>query len=415
MMIRVLSLAAILVLVTCADDRPYLSGHIKRATDAILTPCDPYNRGDLHSCVVYASVFSQKLVVYDASAEEMVLSPMVYFPLAIKVGSATSDLALIKGSKKPPFFLALDHSEPAVYVIRNFPSADKSQLSFAKASKLKLTINPASMAAYLSPTHAVVILSYPDSGELELLSFDQNSGLRDESVAPERIKVGSSPTEILINDEANIAYIIDAGSSDVWSLDLVSKTPRPIKVGGPVDQIFHSQRDLGAGSKNYLAVLSKANNELRLINADDNIIEANLIVDEYPMTVYFPDTNAQPCCDGEKNWLAVAGIKGKLFTIPIKQNAGKLSLEKPVITDLTSEKNLVLSKLHLRKILGGKIEFDASLNRPVQCPNGRNIYFISSYGSDRVRLLGQESYEVEAQGYACEGEASASRLGYKKE
>lgn len=412
---RLLGFASLLVLVTCADDRPFLSGHIKRAADAIMTPCDPYNQGSLHTCVVYASAFSQKLLVYDATAEEMVLAPMVYFPLSIKVGAATNDLALVKGSKKPPFFLALDHSEPALYVVRNFPSTDKSRLSFAQPSKLKLSDNPTNLAAYLSSTHAVVILTYPTAGQIELRSLDSETGDLDAAVAPERISIGAKPSDLVISDDGKMAYIIEEGSHEIWVLDLTTRALRSINAGTPVDQIFFSQRDFGDGLKNYLAILSKTTKELHLINADDSVVEASLILDEYPMTAYFPDADCQTCCNGEKNWLSVAGIKGNLFTIVVKNLAAKLSLEKAEQVDLTSERNLVLSKLSVKKILGGKVEFDASLKRPAQCLNNRNIYIVSSYGSDRSRLLSKESYEVEAQGQGCEGESAASRLGYKRE
>src|ERR1700686_4667732 len=117
-------LLPLLSLSNCADDKPFLSGFIRQASTALMVPCDPNDLGKNHTCVVYSSSSFRHLVVYNATAEEMVLGPNRYTPLAINVGQDATELADVKSPKEHPvpYFLALDTSGHQLFAVRTRPS-----------------------------------------------------------------------------------------------------------------------------------------------------------------------------------------------------------------------------------------------------------------------------------------------------
>ncbi|HXW60643.1 MAG TPA: hypothetical protein VEK06_03800, partial [Myxococcota bacterium] len=170
----------------------------------------------------------------------------------------------------------------------------------------------------------------------------------------------------------------------------------------------------GQGLKAYVAILEAFGNELKLFNVSDSKLEAEHQLTHHPEALYFPDQKSDPCCGGEKQWLASMGT-GHLTYIAVKEEGGKLGFKELSSTDLKSEKNLSLSQLTVEKILGGTVIYDPALKREKTCQNNRKMFYISSYARDKpdieyfVQSIG--GYEVEAQAQSCEGEQSASRLG----
>ncbi len=258
---------------------------------------------------------------------------------------------------------------------------------------------------------------------IEVLSLDrENGGLISSG---KNIKIAQKPSHIEINSELNKAIISDEGSDEIFALDLSTMDKviagaeanfSSINIGMKSDRIFLSTRDFGAGEKSYLVALNASADEIKLVNLTDKKAECNFGLSEHPMAVYFPDKQSEPCCGGNKNWLAVASIKGNLMHVGIENMGTTLSLkELGTSVDLTSTRNMSLNQLHVRKMVGGPVLFDSSLKREAECPNNRKMFFVSSFASDRLNPLTLQSHEVEAQGQGCEGEGSAARLGYKRE
>lgn len=411
----------------CADEKPYLEGHIRRADDGIIVTCDPYNNGKLHSCVVYASSFQDELLVYDATEQEMILAPLGYFPLRIKAGPSTNSLAtVISNDQKFPYFLALGRAEPALYVVRGFPSDNKKLKSFAPPLRHKIERRPYKIAAYDTGKVAIVLTSYPNDNEFSIASLDRESG---EILRPEKyIKIEGKPSHIEIDSDRQVAVISNESSKQLFVLDLKNleevlagsskEQLSTIDIGMLSDRIYVSKRDLGYGEKRYAIVLNAEADELKLINIDDKKIEAGFkFGKEHPMSIYFPDNGSLACCNNkEKNWIAVAGVKGNLFYIRIKADGNSLKFESidEATVELGSTKNMSLYQLHVRKIIGGKIISDPALGS-VECKDNRQMFFISSYASDRLHPRTLTSVEVEAQGKCCEGDSNVSRLGIKHE
>lgn len=412
------------ILASCAEESPFLTGYIKRASDAVMTPCDPYNKGSLHTCLVFSSAFNQNLIVYDATAEELVLAPIPFFPLKIKVGPATNDLVTVKNVNEDfPYFLALDPAEAAIYIIRAFPSSDKKHRSFEMPLRENLVQRdkkPFKMAAWAHDEDVIVVVTYPGEGEIELVFLDKITGKikKDKSQV---IKIGSKPSHVEINKEG-IAVISDEGSNNIHEINLADsnnpKASSSYDIGMPSDKISLRERDFGQGMKSYVAILPAMGTELKLFRLSDKKVLDTYNLNSHPQALYFPDQNSEPCCDGEKNWIALVDNKGKLNYIAIKPEADGLRLKELKNFDLTSEKNLSLSQLTVIKILGGQVIFDPSLKQEKRClPNNRKMFFISSFAQEKPyfrydeNLLSGNGHEVEAQGQSCEGQSSAFRFG----
>lgn len=413
-----------LFLCSCVDERPYLYGHIRRAHDALMVPCDPYNLDVLHTCVVFSAAFQEALYVYDATAGEMVLSPMAYFPLKVKVGRVTDDLvAVISKNPKFPWMLALDHAEPAVYPVRLFPKTDKKELSFITPQPQNLDDKPFKIAALEKNNEIILVQTYPDKQQIGLSSLDQ-AGQRKQAL--KLVAVAGNPNYIDI-DKDGTAVITDKGSNNIYAVDLAaadidgffSDTAAlaivSVDVKMKTDRIYLSQRDFGAGSHLYALVFEAAGNKIKLIDVTNKAEAATYEVAEAPVAGYFPDQQSDPCCGGKKHWLSVVTIKGNLYYFPIEYTAGPpeaLALKKPTKVKLTSEANLALKKLEIKKILGGKVEQDSLIKREKICPNHRQSFYIAAFGSGRS-YRGHSSVEQEAHGFSCEGESTASLLGSK--
>jgi hypothetical protein len=402
-------------ILSCASDRPFLTGFIRRATDAILIPCDPYNQGKEHSCVVYASEFNQRLLVYDATAEEMVLSRIGYFPLFIAVGPTTDELTpVLSADKKFPFFLALDSGEKSLYIVSSFPQGSKQ--SFQTPTKLSLTENYSHMAAFDDGQRIVLFLSKPDSGEVVIKALKRSDGSFDKTFQKISVKVGVSPSHVAIDDERKHVIVTDEGGKNIYVFDTenLNKAPTAIAINSPSNVISLAKRDFGAGEKLYALLKSAAEKKVILANISDAKREYSIDIDSFPAAVYLPDLGSKSCCSGEKNWFAVADIKGNLLRYSARAE-NPFKIEKLATIDMTSIKNLNLETFFVKKIIGGKILSDASLDQKPVCPSERRMFFVAAYGSSKRSELITESYEVEAQAYACEGEDGLSRLGLIKD
>lgn len=408
-----------LLLTNCADDKPYLDGFIKRASDAIITSCDPYNRGDDHTCVVYASAYAGKLFVFDATLEEMVLSDMGYLPLSVKVGGGVSELSHVHSSApKFPYFFALDSGAPGLYVVRAFPDAASKERSFSKPHFYALPEMANKITAFDDGNTVYVVLTHSLDGAVSLVSFDRNSG---EKKAFKKFKLGITPNQIALTPDRKKAIIADQTDRNIFILELsnsasiINKNEAPISVsvdiGMSSDQLVVAKRDFGNGLKNYALALNTTNRQLKIVSLDEKKVIATHTLQSYPMAMYLPDTDEISCCKDQQQWFAVASLNGSLSYLTIKNG----SIKEQESIDLLSKHNMALSIVHVKKIIGGSIKQDASLKQKVQCSKNRKMFFIASYGMDKRNPVTEESFEVEAQGTACEGASSVARLGYKSE
>jgi hypothetical protein len=160
-------------------------------------------------------------------------------------------------------------------------------------------------------------------------------------------------------------------------------------------------------------LLCSVGNDIALVDIDDQSVEGQISLGDYPMAAYFPGPGSATCCSHNANWFSVVSVKGVLDYVLINHENGALKLEKSTTTELTSENSLSLSKLLVRKIIGGLVEQDKSVDREPLCSNMRQTFYIAFFGNSRS-YLNVEPVEVEdAHAYSCEGDRSPSPFGYK--
>lgn len=407
------SFLLLLMVVACAEDRPFLSGYIKQAYDAALVPCDPYNKNVTHSCLVFASANQGQLYIYDASAQEMVLAPIGYRPLMVNVGQKTADtLAGVAGMENSPWLFALDGNEANLYAVRMFPSAEKKEKSLVNPKAQKLDVQPKKMAAALHKDKILAVFTLPNLGQVQVLAIDKDTGIIDESLKPKTFAIGTKPSHVGIIDEQVV--ISDEGSNNLYSLKLseifahltggAAPVPENIDIGMASDKLFLANQDLGAGLKPYGIVFEAFGQKLGLISLSDKL-HKNISLEEYPMAAYFPE-NSQKFKDAD-HWFSVATVKGTLKHFSINQS---LEMNELSSIDLLAKENLDLSTLQVKKILGGAIISD-NKKRNKTCPNNRQVFWVAS--GNTKSYFGLDSLEVEAHSYACESEQTATRLGQK--
>ena len=434
----------IFISLSCADDRPFLQNNIKRASDAILIPCDPYGLSVAHSCIIFASTFARKLVVFDATSNEMVLAPNAYFPLPIKVGPATHRLAKITSEQENfPYFLALDQALPALYAVQAFPDKTKKRLSFITPQEQKLDQNfrPFHLAAWQGDDHVYVLLSFRDDKSIGILALDPQTGIIDPKVQPQKIDLGEKPSHIVIDEDRKFALISDQEKHVLHKLDLSNvknilinpahAQKSEINIGMPADKIYLQKRDFGEGLKSYAIAFKAGDKELKLINITDDKISSTKKLDTPLQVAYFPDEKSASCCEkkaqsdpsfNNRHWIALADIKGRLTYYLIKntKNNLKIKANSDEVVNLLDEKNFALGQLMLTSIIGGQVLVDPALKNSDNCAkkNMRKMFFIANFATARVRSWTNADaapVEEEAQGYSCEGEVGVTRFGHTRE
>lgn len=405
------------MLFSCADDQPFLSGFIKRAYDAVLTPCDPYGQDITHTCIVFSSANQGHLYVFDASRKEMILSPNRHWPLMIKVGKNTRNLEAVSVDKKSAWVLGLDSREPAIYSVRMFPSADKKNQSLENRPSQALPKKPAKMAAALHENRIIAVLSLPDEQAIQVLAINKDTGLIDQSIGFEKtLKVGQRPTEVgiigdqvVIGDEnANELFIGKLSELSAFLDGNILPKFMPILVNMPVGRLLLAKRDLGMKLSSYALISEAMGKKVSLIDIEAQKIVGSFEVDGYAMAFYFPDQHLVSF-DNAKNWLSLVTAKGSLLHYSMEEKAGAVEFKKigsPI--NLLSDTNLDLSTLQVAKIIGGTIEPDGK-SREKTCLDNRQVFYVAignskAYGDS-------DSFEVEAHSHACENDRSAARLG----
>jgi DNA-binding beta-propeller fold protein YncE len=409
----------LLLIFGCADDRPFLSGHIRRAFDGLITTCDPYNTNTRHTCVVYAPAFGHGLVVFDASAMEMVLGPNPFFPLLVPVSKGTKVLANVKDSDDTvPFFLALDPSEKTLFAVRRFAAKDGQSKSLATPVANKLKGKPHQMAAFKTDSHVVAILTYPEQGEVELLALNSDTGELDPNLAPKTLKVGTKPWAVEVDFASQQAVITDAKNSQLVVLSLnkimdvikgsavASLTPVDIQMSS--EKIFLSRRDLGLGEKLYALAINPTGTKVALADVAKGKVEATLDSTASITAAYFPGPNSDLCCKKNRHWFSYVTQGGQLSMVVIENENNKLKLKISETSALGSTENVGAANFSVVKMVGGAIIIDPKKELKGEC--NRKIFYIADFGADP--FTGEE---IEAQAFGCEKESGAFRMGESRE
>lgn len=414
---RLITLGLLFIFISCAQEKPFLSGYMRRVHDGVMVQCDPYNKGDNHTCLVASSAFQNSLYVMDLSTggTDMVMSKIPQFPLQIPVGTSTEKLVkVVSKDEKFPLLLALDTALPGFFSVRLFPH-DKD-LSFVNPRSYKFKHSPQSMAAVDMGDDIMVVASYPKEGEIAFLAFNKTSG--DITVEEKNFNINGKPDHIAIaSDKKNI--VISNSEQNKLSVIGVDEAYKYIKgddtqlnsedidLDGPTGEIFLSIRDIGSDKNLYAVIKDVSGKKIYLVDIT-NKLKAEKEFSDSISTIYFPSQDSEPC-EGNKHWFSIATIKGVIHHVAINSKQDKLELEEITKFDLTSRKNLSLNSIRVSAIIGGKVSIDSKYNNSFVCRNNRQVFYLSSYANSK--LLDYSPNEVEGHSRSCEGESSAILLG----
>jgi hypothetical protein len=194
--------------------------------------------------VVVANPEIEQLRIYDAYDRSFLRGPNVYFPLSVHTGPATRRLAVAAGD--PDIVYALDGADDAVRVVRTFESGTDGP--FTTVSAFRTGRAPGDIAAVsTSDTTALVFVTLPDEGAVEVYDVDENTGAA-RQVDVIDLGEGSVPAQVAADPTGDAVVVTDAALD---SVAIISTDPvaldRRIDVGGPTDAVATGVVDPGDG------------------------------------------------------------------------------------------------------------------------------------------------------------------------
>lgn len=108
-----------------------MPGQLGQITDAVVAPCKPYKSTEnTHQCLFLANPYQAAVKVFDITDNQFVLSPIGYFPLVIKAG--TAPYLLVNSNEN---VLVFDQIEQKIYEIpEDFTKAQVTQNAWPQST-----------------------------------------------------------------------------------------------------------------------------------------------------------------------------------------------------------------------------------------------------------------------------------------
>lgn len=196
--------------------------------------------------VMVANPEIEQLRVYDAYERDFLRGPNVFFPLSVRTGAATRQLAVAPGDDDVVY--ALDSADDTVLMIRTFTDEVTGDLPFTVIGSIETGRAPGDIAAVAtSETTALVFVTIPDQGAVEVYEIDDTTGASTQAAVID-LGEGSHPFSVAADPSGDAVVVTDAVLSSVAILrtDPLS-LDRRIEVGGPTAAVATGAVDPGDG------------------------------------------------------------------------------------------------------------------------------------------------------------------------
>lgn len=366
-----------LLFIGCGDDDVYLHGYLKRISDAVVTPCDPYGLGKDHTCIVIAKANEPHLLIYDATARELVLSSNPYDPLKINVPIGTKLAIAENDDNKSAFILGLNSHTESLFLIRRFLDQEKRKKTFSTPIKINIEKGAYDIKSFLTEDNLVALISYPQKNLLRIYLMDPLTG---EKKSEKSFDI-EEPRKIAIAKQASHAVISHRNSNKISKISiediLSNKTSNILTIDMPtiIDKIYID--------KDKSLALSLTSNEIYLIDTENFRLEKTYSSTEKILSALILEKE-----------IFLATIGGKIKRL-------NSLLEDKKIIDLKNEKNLAFTNIHIAKLLFAKVIEDGKIKTKKRCEN--QIFIISAYAE-------YDGQQIEGQSYFCKNENTANPL-----
>ncbi|MES2504571.1 MAG: hypothetical protein V4534_06815 [Myxococcota bacterium] len=290
---RILLLLSLLILSagsSCLDSQTVLPGQLGQITDASVASCLPYKDSDTaHQCLLIANPYQGAARVFDAMANQFVLSPIGYFPLAVASGKAPNQVATLDGKT-----FVLDPVTRAIYEI---PSS---------------LISPLAPMKGLDFTPNLFVLTKDDMGKIWALVSDNFTIIHAvplEAGAAFSFDMGMAVN--LIQVDLSHQYFFVASGANLFQFAVGAI----FTAGGPKipEALVQTSaiRAMAADATNFY--LSLAEKKLVVYSTVNETAQGSMTLDAVAQAIYLPGSMAgtpTPCCNGAKEWIAVLLTNG---------------------------------------------------------------------------------------------------------
>lgn len=281
---------------SCLDNQTILPGQLGQISDAVLTPCNPYQeQGVTHQCLILANPYLNSLKIFDATDNQFVLSPIGYFPLVLQAGNT-------------PYWLATQNNrtfslDPVLKQIFEIPG---KFISPVITPILNIDFSPSHFTIAINASNQVTAFlakTEPSSNALVQMPGGQAIQFN----APiEHLQLTGDQKSILVVEGLNF-HVIDASSFTI------SKT---LSMPVSVRHISQSPGKVGIALTNKtVSVIDQTSWSIEATSAQ---LEAN------PAAIYFPSSlpgKINTCCNGQPGWLGVLLVNGKLLFMPYENQS----------------------------------------------------------------------------------------------
>lgn len=280
---------------SCLDSQTILSGQIGAITDATTVSCKPYSTTETdHQCLLLANPYLNAVKVFDITDNQFVLSPIAYYPLAIKVGVSPGQIATVKGriftldsvaksiNEIPASFISpLNNTETLIGISGNFfallEDSQKQIWSFISSSDNNIKVQ---------------VLGQTTSIDLAL------------TCSPKFMQLDPSNT-----------YLVAACEDKLFIMPTQALLKQPIPDPLPVPGIAANIKSIALDSK--LALLGLEDSTLIVVDLATQTLDstAPAKLKANAKAVYIPSSlpgTPSTCCNGEKNWVGALLTDGTL-------------------------------------------------------------------------------------------------------
>jgi hypothetical protein len=234
----------------CAQVGDPRRGNVDRVSDLVVVEAT-----DGHSYVVSANPELLHLRILDLSDGRFLTGPNRYFPLSIPVGNLTRRLAMARDRQTeaddPTRVYAVDSADDTLFVVR---TVEDSRTPFVVIGAVPTGRGPADVAVVrLADGSNVAAITFPDSGEVELIQVDGNGAEVARSALPltDVMGDGARPDAIVADPFGRGFVVADGDSGVVAVIDVndagVGVIDRSVSVGGPVTDLSAGVVDVGDG------------------------------------------------------------------------------------------------------------------------------------------------------------------------
>lgn len=292
----------------CPAEEIQPRGNLDRLADMVLvTP--PGQEDPARSFLVLANPEIEQLRIYDAFDGAFLFAPNVFFPLSIRTGPATRQLAA--PARVSSRVVALDGALSRLLLVRTVDEAEEP--AWTVVGEVPTAPAPADVAVVAEGERLRAFVALPDESAVQVLSIDPETAEATE-VARIDLGEGSRPGAVSVDPTGATLVVADAALPSLALVRTDELTVTRLDVGAPSSQVVTGRVDVGDGLAPVALALLRGANAVAAVRLfregfreDRYALLGSVELPAVPAAAFVPDAGegetAVPVCCG-----AIAGV-----------------------------------------------------------------------------------------------------------